>query len=316
MEFANNFLYGFENCINEIVYDKVKEYLNKVQNRRKVQAIISNLDNFLKQEYGENLYYNYLDKYMHNGKINFEDDYQISSFYYTLICAFLNNDNSFIGENRFIELHLDKIRKIYPKCKSYEQEIKKCFGYFYIFFKNNFGNLSDEIKSLSIDIKSDMHDEFDLTHNLIKDEFAKIDAYQITSESIKETDNTKPTNNINNDNNEYIEKYKDILFLESRFDDNQATLKDVYIKPSLSDLNFDFSNWLNGRNSRILLLYGKAGIGKTSFIAWSVYTNSFNKEYNILALRNYISILDSENAWESIKKCFQCEDDIFIKISF
>lgn len=115
------------------------------------------------------------------------------------------------------------------------------------------------------------------------------------------------------DNNEYQERLNDTLFLESYIDDGKkASLKNVYIEPHIK---FNISNykdikrWAENRESRILLLYGKAGIGKTSFTSWLSLNNVFKQEYHILELRKYISILDSNNPWESIKISFKCMSD-------
>ena len=119
---------------------------------------------------------------------------------------------------------------------------------------------------------------------------------------------------IHDDNDEYKMKYQDTLFLEAEVDDNKkAALKDVYIIPNIKTNNlnteFDLQKWMQDCDSRIVLLYGKAGIGKTSLLSWIAFTNSFKQECHILELRKYSQNINIKNPWVSIKKCFNCEND-------
>ena len=122
--------------------------------------------------------------------------------------------------------------------------------------------------------------------------------------------NAKGDAQICDDNNEYQEKLKDSLFLEADIDDDKkATLEDVYIKPHIKLSFRNMKQWAENRDSRILLLYGKAGIGKTSYTSWLSLHSDFTQECHILELRKYIDILDSKNSWKSIKNSFNCMND-------
>lgn len=105
---------------------------------------------------------------------------------------------------------------------------------------------------------------------------------------------------IHDDNDEYKMKYQDTLFLEAEVDDNKkAALKDVYIIPNIKTNNlnteFDLQKWMQDCDSRIVLLYGKAGIGKTSLLSWIAFTNSFKQECHILELRKYSQNINIKN---------------------
>ncbi len=107
--------------------------------------------------------------------------------------------------------------------------------------------------------------------------------------------------------------YQDSLFLEIELGDyKKATLQNMYVKPCVKTdfiTNFDLRKWVHDRDSRVLLLYGKAGAGKTSFVSWLVFEHYLNLRCHILELRKYTKMLSSTNPWESIKKCFQYENN-------
>lgn len=117
------------------------------------------------------------------------------------------------------------------------------------------------------------------------------------------------------DNGEYQELYQDTLFLEAELDDQKkATLDKTYVKPLITSdnsHNFNLEEWIQGRDSRILLLQGKAGIGKTSFVSQLAFEQK--NKYHILQLRNYAEILSKDDPWESIKKCFDNQRDYAYK---
>lgn len=296
-----------ESALNKNIQDKINEYFNQTQIRKKFYSAMQKNNEFFIENYGNKIYYNNLDKYIHNGNIRLDNYEYISSFYFTLMLIFLENDNSLIGENRFIEYHWTKFNSFFSEFENYGKEIKKFFEYSYNIFKKTFCSLSDENKKLSMDLKSDFHNELDKTLQKIFDFFTKNELEK--NIQTKENSSFKATsdNYINDDNNEYIEKYNDSLFLEASFDDaNKALLKDVYVSPKI-DCNF--GNWISNRDSRILLQYGKAGIGKTSFVSWAICKNYFNLKCHTLELRSHINEINSNKAWESLKKCFKCGDD-------
>ncbi len=299
--------------------DKIKQLIDQEKFRKKLNNMENELDNFLEENYGNEEYYDSLYRYIHNGKVSQGSNNISSAFYYTLLCAFLNSDDNFLGETRFSEYHWDKIQKIYPNYKYDKKDIKKCFSHYYNTFKEEFGCLSDNsrapvnfIKETVIEnsdtIIKALANESDSIKGTLKEGFAKI--FSNAEGTIQSENENSLLNQICDDNNEYQEKLNDPLFLESDIDDGKkATLADVYIEPHIE---FDFNNlkeWAENRDSRILLLYGKAGIGKTSYTSWLSLNNDFLHGCNILELRKCIQILDSKNPWESIKKSFKCIND-------
>ena len=148
---------------------------------------------------------------------------------------------------------------------------------------------------------------------------------------INNLDKDLSTENINNceihdDNDEFLTKYNDDLFLEMKEytgDDYIATLKSVYIEPRLEDEHQLLKEKLKGwnqkpdrqsykrtdANAKIFLLYGKAGVGKSSFTSNAIATNLFGSNCHAIALRKHMNKLNHVKAWESVKDCFKCNDD-------
>ncbi len=319
MGFLNDILSEIMAVAQENFKDKVRQLIEQEKFRKKLNNMEDKLDNFLEENYGNEEYYDSLYRYIHNGKVSQGSNDISSVFYYTLLCAFLNSDDNFLGETRFSEYHWDKIQKIYPNYKYNKKDIKKCFLHYYNTFKEEFGCLSDNsrvpvnsIKETVIEnsdtIIKVLANESDSIKGTLKEEFVKI--FSNAEGTIQSENVNSSLNQICDDNNEYQEKLNDPLFLESDSDDGKtATLANVYIEPHFK---FDFHNlkeWAENRNSRILLLYGKAGVGKTSYTSWLSINNDFPQVCHILELRKYIQILDSKNPWESIKKSFKCIND-------
>ena len=242
----------------------------------------------------------------------------MSAFYYTLFCAFINSDDKFLGEQSFYEYHLTKIQKSYPNDKYDKNNIKKCFSHFYNTFKSEFGLPSENNRASVNSIKDTVittgdriidafSNESALINETMKEGFAQICKQSNVERDIQLESESPFVNKIYDGNNEYQERLKDPLFLESDIDDDRkATLADVYIEPHIT---CDLKQWAENRDSRILLLYGKAGIGKTSYTYWLSLNNNFTQDCHILELRQCIHILDSNNPWESIKKSFRCMSD-------
>ena len=309
----------FDDILKNNIESKIEQFLNHEKNRKKFNDLKDELDNFLKENYGNERYYDSLDRYIHNGNVslNTYSNDKMSGFYYTLFCAFFNSDDNFLGENNFPEYHWAEIQKLYPNDKYEKNNIKKCFSHFYNTFKSEFGSPSD-INIASVN---------SIKHTVITTRDCVIDALSNESASIRETikeslaeiheqsneergiqsEKESLVNKIYDYNNEYQERLKDPLFLESDLDDDRkATLADVYIKPHIK-LDFcDLKRWAENRDSRILLVYGKAGIGKTSYLSWLSLNNNFTQDCHILELRQCIHILNSNNPWKSIKKSFRC----------
>ena len=319
MGFFNDILDEIMAAAQGNLFDKVRQIIDQEKLRKKLNDMENELDKYLKENYENEIYYDSLDRYIHNGKINkntYSDDIT-SAFYYTLLCAFLDSDDNFLGETRFSNYHWDNIQKNYPNDKYDKNAIKKCFMHYYNTFKDVFGCPSDTDRSSVNAIKETVNENSDNIVKTIVDESELIrttiheGVELILKHGNAEGDvHSAKEDKICDYNNEYQERLQDPLFLESDIDDGQkATLADVYIEPHIK---FDFDNlkqWAENRESRILLLYGKAGIGKTSYTSWLSLHSDFTQECHILELRKYIDILDSINPWESIKKCFNCMRD-------
>lgn len=313
----------FQEILDEIVgsakgnmRDKIKQMIDQRNLIKTLNNMEGKLDTYLKKNYGNETYYESLYKYIHSGKV-YQDTYsdeKTSIFYYTLICAFLNSDDKYLGENNFCELHWKKIKENYTSIKLDQNSIKKCFLHYYNTFKDKFGFPSETDRPSVNAIKETIIEN---NNNLIKkltDESSSIKAtFNEGIEKILKQGNTEEKNTpekeekICDNNYEYQERFKDTLFLETDINDGKkASLDDIHIEPHIKFAFTNLKEWVEARDSRILLLYGKAGIGKTSFTTWLSLNNDFNRECHILELRKFISELDSDNSWEAIKKCFNC----------
>ena len=136
-------------------------------------------------------------------------------------------------------------------------------------------------------------------------------------------DSTLPTENkIVDDNEEFIGQYKDSLFLEANINDDDyvANLESVYVEPKCTGsslLSDKLKSWRNqskeklNKRTKVLLLYGKAGIGKSSLTSYIIAEKILGEECHALVLRKNenINLLNHRNAWESVKQCFKCDDD-------
>lgn len=135
------------------------------------------------------------------------------------------------------------------------------------------------------------------------------------------------------DNEIYEEKYEEKLFLEhecAKQDCRFVTLGDVFVEPSLCECHLNEKEKINSlkdllnkwaetpdRLSRemtvdkysVFLLYGKAGVGKSSYTSKIITDEAFQKKRLALELRSHINTIAMDNPWGSIKKCFNCDDD-------
>lgn len=296
--------------------EKARHYIDQAQLSNKLTHMEDELYDYLQENYGDKTtYYNSLQKYILNGTISLDENGndRTSAFYYTLIRGFLYSDKNYLGETRFSNYHWDKIQIMYPNDNYDEKDIKACFLHFYKTFKDEFGcSLSDD-RALANDIKDTVNDNSDKIIKKISNLEETINA---NSKEIQRQHDTgliqQPIieEKIVDDNDEYREKFEDTLFLESDIrDGKKAALRDVYIEPHIK---FDYDSlkqWAELRDSRVLVLYGKAGIGKSSFTSWLCYNNYFIQGCHILELRSCIDKLDSQKPWDSIKESFNCTND-------
>jgi len=145
-----------------------------------------------------------------------------------------------------------------------------------------------------------------------------IEAYNLINQGLT----LSKGNKIVDDNEEFIGQYKDSLFLEANIndDDYAANLESVYVEPKCtgsSPLSNKLKSWRNqskeilSRHTKVLLLYGKAGIGKSSLTSYIIEKKILGEECHALVLRKNenVNLLNHRNAWESVKQCFKCDDD-------
>lgn len=319
----------FVDWVKTKVLDHIWQSLNDSATKEDLGTLIDECDKFLRDHYGQKEYYDSLDRYVHNGKNRHDicGDFITSGFYSTLISVFVYCDDRCRGERNFTDYHFHKMKKLYLIPLFGRHGVKKFFLYCYNAFKEKFATPSSEDRPIvnavnettvneAYNIRQVIQDESQRTQNAVEELSERLDKIYNRGSGGKGMDVAVQESSeikIHDDNSEYQELYQDTLFLEAELDDNKkATLKDTYVKPRIASdkyNNFDLEKWVQDRDSRILLLYGKAGIGKTSFVSWLAFEYWLMYECHILKLRDYIGILDSSNPWESVKKCFKCENE-------
>lgn len=310
------------------VSEHIERFLNDKATKRDLETLIGKCDGFLRDQYGQKTYYDSLERYVHNGRIRHDiGDYFITSgFYSTLISIFVYCDDCCRGEENFANYHLNKMQDLFPTEKFDKNDVKMFFLRCYKAFKEEFAIPSSEDRAIVDALKETTANEGYLTRQVIRDEnrctqdmiehgFNEM-RNQISGINSEEGSVQDPTEmRIHDNNEEYRELYQDTLFLEAELGDHKkATLEDTYVNPYITSTvypSFDLEKWICDRDSRILLLYGKAGIGKTSFVSWLAFKHWSESDCHILKLRDYIGKLNSEEPWRSIKECFKCENDSF-----
>lgn len=136
--------------------------------------------------------------------------------------------------------------------------------------------------------------------------------------------NDSNADTIIDDNEVFAKKYTSTeLFLDKGT--RKIYLSDVYVSPIIegNDVNTDLDNQLKEWNKKssktreytdadapVLLLYGKAGIGKSSLVAKLISDNCFQGTAHAIILNKKAQLLDHDDPWESIKKIYGCENDI------
>lgn len=143
------------------ISEKIKQLLNDKAIQRKLKAFIENINNYLLDKYGNESYYELLDRYIQNGKISdyMCDHINVSAFYYTLICAFFDCDDHYLGRERFANDHLNKIQKCYPNDGYDKSNIKNFFLYCYDAFEREFATPANEDRAVINTIKGTIIDE-------------------------------------------------------------------------------------------------------------------------------------------------------------
>lgn len=130
-----------------------------------------------------------------------------------------------------------------------------------------------------------------------------------------------------NDNKYFLQLYTKDLFLELEeytHDDYIANLQSVYVEPKIEGSNQSLKeklkNWIRqpdlnshkrtDAKAKIFLLYGKAGVGKSSLTANIIATKFLGENCHAIALRKHTDILNHVKAWQSVKDCFKCNNDM------
>ena len=146
---------------------------------------------------------------------------------------------------------------------------------------------------------------------------------------LSKIENSDSCNNqqIVDDNQIFTNKYTGSpaaeLFLDKG--ERKIYLNDVYVSPIIKgkDTDIDLYTQLNewrkkpdptreytDADAEILLLYGKAGIGKSSLVAKLISDNYFQDNAHAIILNKKAELLDHEDPWGSIKRIYGCENDI------
>jgi len=155
----------------------------------------------------------------------------------------------------------------------------------------------------------------------IKAEFSKMNAVPASSTETEEKEVP-----LKHHNPDYEIKFFDKFFLEDEMpeDEGICSLHNVFVEPVLmknttSSLNAKLKKWSadydkkSGKRSdamySVFLLYGKAGVGKSSYTAKLIYSQPFGKKWLALELRSCADRLKSADAWNSVKAVFGAGDD-------
>jgi len=150
------------------------------------------------------------------------------------------------------------------------------------------------------------------------------------SSTQEKNNNTSQYNPIKDQNQAYCDNFRTPFFLESEMDDGSlASLQQVYVHPQIEDssqpIQKVLKEWCNANNpsstlaadqKRVFLLYGKAGIGKSSLTAYIItHKDEFfpDRPVHAIALRNHVQTISNgdsnQSAWDKVKACFQCAED-------
>lgn len=309
------------------VSEHIERFLNDRATKRDLETLIDKCDSLLLDQYGQKTYYDSLERYVHNGRIRHDicGDFITSGFYSTLISVFVYCDDRCRGEGNFTDYHLYKMQVIFPTDEFENNDVKRFFLHCYNTFKEKFATPSSEDRAIVNAANEATANEAYITRQEIRDENRRTrDMIERNFNEMRNQDNggkgestvlqESPETKIHDDNDEYQKLYQDTLFWENLLeDDKKATLRNTYVKPCIKPQNgsygFNLKKWVQDKDSRILLLYGKAGIGKTSLVSRFALGNRLNPIYHILKLRKYTDKLNSSDSWKSIKECFKYEDD-------
>lgn len=138
-----------------------------------------------------------------------------------------------------------------------------------------------------------------------------------------EEDKHKEQDKISDDNEIFVKKYTATeLFLDKG--ERKIYLNDVYVSPIIKedDADIDLYTQLNewrkkpgqtreytDADAQVLLLYGKAGIGKSSLVSKLISDNFFHDTAHAVLLNKKADLMNHNDPWGSIKKIYGCNND-------
>ena len=218
-------------------------------------------------------------------------------------------------------IHKECLRDSKAKTKQAEERVRliteKCFSMVDTFLQSG---VSTEHSVLGGQIVDNVNEHIDKAEKnmsqKIDDLGEKIDSQNA---SPAQPEKKEPTN----DNDSYLKTFSELLFLEDDYEDeNVVSLADMYISPSIQGKDIKASEcikkWYRARTKPCLLLYGNAGVGKSSLVA-KILADANRKtdkaEFNFdkdkvmaVALRNHTDEIDNElTAKEILTKLFNCD---------
>lgn len=313
MNIKDSFEGLFEDIINDIFKISLEDFGNKKQVKKLNENLCNKIEEFCRNEHINN------------------DIYETVK--YTLNKAFdESGTETTIKLLRSTEDHKEFVNHLIRNAGCYEIsnfEDKEDYKIYIIIIemisKSMFQSLNTYIKLLSqneIDVQ--MFKGQNEIYNLL---------LQIKNSTNSENKHENVSNNnceseykISDDNEYFRNLYNDELFLEMEdytHDDYIANLKSVYVEPKIENsqqsLKEKLKNWIkqpdlnsNKRidaKAKVFLLYGKAGVGKSSLTANIITTEFLGENCHSIALRKHMDTLNHIKAWQSVKDCFDCNDD-------
>ena len=178
-----------------------------------------------------------------------------------------------------------------------------------------FDQIVDTPASITNDSVRDNHDMVQDANDKLSEILNKIEVITHTKEV-----------SLKHDNFTYKCKFTAPFFLEEEMPENEGicSLSSVFVEPVLTrnpalTLERKLEGWstdydrTSGKRSdamySVFLLYGKAGVGKSNYIAKLINTQPFGKNWLALELRSCANRLKSADAWESVKVILGADDD-------
>ncbi len=100
----------------EILFKNLSQFISQEKTINKLNLIKEELNEYLVKEYGNELYFNDLYRYINNGSVQVDkyDFICVSAFYFTLICAFFDCNGDFLGKENFTNYQWNNLKKNYP----------------------------------------------------------------------------------------------------------------------------------------------------------------------------------------------------------